>query len=538
MSVTVSDILKLPSLYGAAVVAGVEGLSNPVESVTVLEYGEITPLLDDLFSNTQFEGNELIISSFASIREDVPAQCENVRRYHAKGASGMVLFYVGLIMPSIDPALVDCCNELGFVLIKMPQENVLMHKYSDVIGDISNALFKDKQSGTEFVSALMSRFSKLEKRQQSIASLLRMLSNHLQASVILASHTNSITHIAAWPQTIAPMLEETAEKWLAQLGTGSCLAVDINRMQAYLQYCPPLIAGEDSFKLYILNHDETLSRDVLFQASDLIQLYSHIYNRNLGKHVASELVKAIVDNDPLKMKRLSATFHIDVESLNHMWLFLPKNRSDSRDMAFLSKCAEFLAPYSSPVLAGRHEGNLVVFSGAPSSRSEREEIAREFLASPDVKNGEYCIISCDCLRTTEDVHRVYFDALRHVGLAQIIYPRAERYGYSHIAVAKACAQAAESGSSLDYYLSLLNKIREKPELLSTLTAYLLDEGSNLARTAQALCCHINTVKYRLRAVRDIYGFSVSDMPDVLPLYIAVALNRMMESRGGSPDGGF
>lgn len=39
MSITVSDILKLPSLYGATVIAGENGLSNPVESVTVLEYG-------------------------------------------------------------------------------------------------------------------------------------------------------------------------------------------------------------------------------------------------------------------------------------------------------------------------------------------------------------------------------------------------------------------------------------------------------------------------------------------------------------------
>ena len=324
MSITVSDILKLPSLYGATVIAGENGLSNPIESVTVLEYGELTPLLDKLFSNTQFEGNELIISSFANIKEDVAAQCENVRRYHAKGAAGMVLFYVGLIMPSIDPALTECCDELGFALIRMPPKASMMHKYSDVIGDISYALFKDKQSGKDFVSTLMSRFSKLEKRQQTIGSLLRMLSNHLQASVLLASHSNSVMHIASWPQTLTPMLEELAEKWLGQMGSGSYLPVEINQVRAYLQYCPPLLADAENFKLYVLKYDEALDREILFQASDLIQLYSHIYNRNLGRQVTSELVKAIVDNDPLKMKRLSAVFNIDVESLNQLWLFIPR----------------------------------------------------------------------------------------------------------------------------------------------------------------------------------------------------------------------
>lgn len=92
---------------------------------------------------------------------------------------------------------------------------------------------------------------------------------------------------------------------------------------------------------------------------------------------------------------------------------------------------------------------------------------------------------------------------------------------------------AESADSLDYYLALLNKLRNKPELLSTLTTYLLDEGSNLERTARALSCHVNTVKYRLRSVRDAFGLSVSAMPDMLPLYIAAAINRIMESHSAS-----
>jgi len=49
MSITVSDVMRLPSMVGAEVVAGVQGLNNPVESVTVLEYGYTSNLLDQLF---------------------------------------------------------------------------------------------------------------------------------------------------------------------------------------------------------------------------------------------------------------------------------------------------------------------------------------------------------------------------------------------------------------------------------------------------------------------------------------------------------
>ena len=60
--ITVADVMKLPSMYGTTILAGHAGLSNPVESVTVLEYGQITNTLDELFSKTEFQGNDLILS--------------------------------------------------------------------------------------------------------------------------------------------------------------------------------------------------------------------------------------------------------------------------------------------------------------------------------------------------------------------------------------------------------------------------------------------------------------------------------------------
>lgn len=59
--ITVADVMKLPSMYGATILAGHAGISNPVESVTVLEYGQITSTLDELFSQTEFQGNALIL---------------------------------------------------------------------------------------------------------------------------------------------------------------------------------------------------------------------------------------------------------------------------------------------------------------------------------------------------------------------------------------------------------------------------------------------------------------------------------------------
>lgn len=192
--ITVANVMKLPSMFGATILAGRAGLSNPVESVSVLEYGRVTNTLDKLFLSTTFQGNELLISSFATIVDDIDAQCENIRRYHAVGGVGLILFYVGLILPRVDERVIACCNELDFVLISMPRD-VETHKYSDVIGDIYHAIFRDQQAGTNYASTLIRRFSSLPAEQRNTDTLLRMLSNHLQASVILTDYKKAISNI-------------------------------------------------------------------------------------------------------------------------------------------------------------------------------------------------------------------------------------------------------------------------------------------------------------------------------------------------------
>ena len=213
--ITVADVMKLPSMYGATILAGHAGISNPVESVTVLEYGQITSTLDELFSQTEFQGNELLISSFATIVDDIDAQCENIRRYHAVGGVGLILFYVGLILPRVDERVIACCNELDFALISMPRD-VETHKYSDVIGDIYHAIFKDQQAGSNYVSTLIRRFSNLPAEQRNTGTLLRMLSNHLQASIILTDYKKSISNIVCWPQSLSELLSKELKKTTAK----------------------------------------------------------------------------------------------------------------------------------------------------------------------------------------------------------------------------------------------------------------------------------------------------------------------------------
>ena len=62
-------------------------------------------------------------------------------------------------------------------------------------------------------------------------------------------------------------------------------------------------------------------------------------------------------------------------------------------------------------------------------------------------------------------------------------------------------------------------------LVDTLTTYL-EQGSSLEATARMLFVHANTVRYRLRRVTELTGYSPSDGRDGFTLWIAVALGRL------------
>ena len=79
MSVTVKNLLKLPSLANATVIAGKEGLDKIVTAVSVLETMQYKLIDDHGYFNDEFNGCEIIITGFLNGAEDIDAQYNLVK---------------------------------------------------------------------------------------------------------------------------------------------------------------------------------------------------------------------------------------------------------------------------------------------------------------------------------------------------------------------------------------------------------------------------------------------------------------------------
>lgn len=92
MSVTVEQLLKLPSLSRARVVGGRGGLSKVVSSISVLESTDPGVLVDEVFPQGEFFGSEIVITGFLNSVDNVPLQPANVCRLAEGGEVGLTIF--------------------------------------------------------------------------------------------------------------------------------------------------------------------------------------------------------------------------------------------------------------------------------------------------------------------------------------------------------------------------------------------------------------------------------------------------------------
>lgn len=207
MSITVADVLKLPSMRGAKVLGGAKGLSRIVSSISVLEYAQINPMQTTLLQNIEFLGNELAITGFMNNPEDVELQCTNLRRMADIGEVGVILFYVGIVMKKVDKLLVDVADELDFPLICMP-ENQMNQRYSEVICEVMELIHRDRMSSTSLATELLEQAAGLPVHQRTVDSMLRMLADRLRASVVLMDSSRRVLNEAAWPRAFDNAMKE------------------------------------------------------------------------------------------------------------------------------------------------------------------------------------------------------------------------------------------------------------------------------------------------------------------------------------------
>ena len=399
MSVTVEQLLKLPSLNRAKVVGGHGGLSKVVSSISVLESTDPGLLVDEVFPQGEFFGSEIVITGFLNSVDNVPLQLANIRRLAEGGEVGLIVFYVGVYLPCIDPRLIALADELDFVLITMPEGDATL-RYGEVINDVMDCIYRDRTQSSSVVLDILAGVSALPKHLQTVNTALRMLSDRISASVLLCDSSFHLLNLVAWPRGIEA---EVAEGFKAihtlppPDSSTVCPFVPDSRIYR-------MSLGTDSgqhMELLLIKAGLPFDAATLSQVLDATRICINIWGRRHGEIAIHELIRAILQDEPLKMRHLAEIFHVDVASLHEMWIVQSCAEDAKNDFqALLPTLDRVFAGFPGSLIYGRIWRTIAHFhvyahsAGSPAAEhlapgnGDREASRRGAL--PLLRSSEHC----------------------------------------------------------------------------------------------------------------------------------------------------
>jgi len=509
MSVTLAQLLELPCLKDAQVVAGKSALERPVTSVSVLEYAEPNALLDEFFEKNRFIGSEIALTCWYNIKDNVEAQCGILKDLANYGEVAVILYYLGIIVKKLDKRVIEVADTYGIALIVMP-EGIISYRYSEVISSIMEAIIKERTEQTLFAGDLLNQITKLPENLRTMDTVFSLLRDRVHASFILTDQNGSLLNAVAYPQAAEASIIHSLES----------------------QSFPSLwwrfksrITAEKGPAMYLSIVDiegNAVSEESIRQILEVVQLFVNIWNPHHNQFISAEMIRTILRDEPIKMRRLGELFHIDVAALQEMWVLIPLGESHDPEVFknTLSRCMKENYRIS---LCDNYEKHTVAFTDG-ICLGQREEIASELHAL------DCQVFAIQHTLTTTEVRQSYLRIQQTKEACRLIFPHKRFYTAEDAAFAANCLACIQNGQlSIEENTFYLRPIKQDSESLRTLAVLLLDSQGRIAAAAEFLNLHVNTVKYRVQKLTDLFGSDITAFPLNSFLALALGMLRILES---------
>ncbi|MDR1272242.1 MAG: PucR family transcriptional regulator ligand-binding domain-containing protein [Clostridiales Family XIII bacterium] len=537
MSITVADCLTLPSLKDAVVAGGREGLKKIVASVSVLEYADVSMLGDDLFT-----GNEMILTALTLVKDDPKKQVEVMKCLFEKGVVALVVYYIGIFIPKLDKGLIRMADKLEMPLIVMPGET-LNHRYGEVIDGVMESIVYDRIHEKTFVPSIIERVAQFPERQRSIDNILRIISDRCHYSIILTDDRMDIVSKAHWPSTLdlnaedamaiiarhSERFNEKTEIDIEAESAGTWRVFQTTFRKANMQRMYVFVIVDNSEQSRV-----AFDKNILLQISESIQLITSIRQYSDTLRSSDDLVNAILNDDPHLINQVTTRFGIDIAAIHNMWILMGRDSPESQscNMAVTShmlRMKNFLMDHYKTVLVGSYEDNIICLMSDSLLPGYEDEIAAELIKLEGGDEGNM-LVRVSGLENRYDTKSAYDTAIDYKHALAAVYLKQSVFSMYELSFVRMCWGIVEKGGdAVSRHLKLLRPLTSEihsATLLETLSFFLLDADGNVMDTADMMGLHQNTIKYRLKAIRQKLGRDITKLPASYELYMAVALYRL------------
>ena len=261
-----------------------------------------------------------------------------------------------------------------------------------------------------------------------------------------------------------------------------------------------------------------------------MQLTVSIWSDKHDRIVIGELVRAILQDEPMKMRRLADIFHVDIASINSMWIISGDTAGDREKLPdILEAVLRDTQAYSRAAIADIYEGEMVLFIIGPDNMQDVRALTEAVGNELSGRHIRATLTRCHALNTTTRVREAFLSHRVALAAAKRIFPGQWAYTLEQIDFARQCQELIGRGEhAMEEALRCVAALKHGDDgLLETLEHYLLDARMHVTRTADLMFLHKNTIKYRLQRIAERLGFVPGDLPESIPLFTACALERLL-----------
>jgi len=262
------------------------------------------------------------------------------------------------------------------------------------------------------------------------------------------------------------------------------------------------------------------------KVSEVVQVAINLWGDKHDEVSEYALVKAIINDESEKMRRLANLLHIDVSAIQMMWLVYMHDLAEEKRIR--DELEEQLSKYYQTRVIQCIDHCMIVLLGNCLYKHHEFEITIEYSETTNYDAQIAEIVYAPKMKNTKAVRQMY-QLVNQVGdKANTIYPMRKLFTAAEVRSMKRAIDVSKQGEEMiEEYLSVIEPILHDQDTLQTLITFLLDANASVERCAELLYIHKNTVKYRIKKISELIGTDVTIYAEFYDVYMACMLYRLI-----------
>ncbi|WP_151737639.1 PucR family transcriptional regulator [Paenibacillus tengchongensis] len=528
---TCSDILLIPDLKEAVVLAGAGGLGRYINRVNVMEVPDVIDWV---------RPGEFLITSGFPFSGQPDLITDIIPQLHQKGVSALGIKTKRYIDEVPERAL-ELADQLDFPIFELPART----SFSDVVRDIMERVLV--QEARE-LSQLQSRFQKLSKQLlhgDGIEDFLQTLDGMLHNPIVLLDDTDQVF---CSPQAEELGLAGQLPAWMQLRQEGSLgisfLTVGERRIRAYasavndkrIDQCL-LILLEWNRELSVVDQ-LTVDRVGVLVGLEMINAGARreVELKYVDQFLQDWISGRIAAAEDLKLRAEACGCPLPERPLRAVTVGWLEEKPELKQLQQAVKRVRARGDLQHVMLT-LLEGELVLavpeLPGIPPEETFGHLLA-ELQRSLAKESCVFCI--GDRVQGPAEVRFSYESSRKIARIREISGSGGPYVDYRKLGVFRLLyhlPELAEIDEYRDQYIVPLREYdgKHNTSLLQTLQLYFKC-NRNVKRTSAELFTHYNTVTYRIDRACELLGLNQDDGDDMLELQLALKLHEMGRRRSG------